>query len=138
MSLPCDAETIGTVQRRQLDPHAVLQVVFPDLRRGQRLRLGRSPSTYSYEGVGLSVSPSVTVPPPFAPPKAAAGGNATLAYSLAKQSYGMAKTQEALELMGVSACRLKNVDNARYALGSLSGGRRDSVVSACNQAGVTL
>ena len=27
-----------------------------DLRRGQRLRLGRSPSTYSYEGVGLSVS----------------------------------------------------------------------------------
>ena len=70
--------------------------------------------------------------------QAAAGGNQALAYSLAKQSYGMAKTQEALELMGVSACRLKNVDNARSALGSLSGGRRDSVVSACNQAGVTL
>ena len=70
--------------------------------------------------------------------QAAASGNQALAYSLAKQSYGMSKTQEALELMGVSACRLKNVDNARSALGSLSGGRRDTVVSACNQAGVTL
>ncbi|MBK9757785.1 MAG: hypothetical protein IPO88_30605 [Nannocystis sp.] len=70
--------------------------------------------------------------------QAAANGNHTLAYSLARQSNLASKSQEALELMGVSACRLKNADNARAALGSLSGSRRDAVVSACNQAGVTL
>jgi hypothetical protein len=70
--------------------------------------------------------------------QAAAGGNATLAYSLAKQSYNLTKTQEALELMGVSACRLKNADNARSAASSLSGGRRDAVVSACSQAGINI
>ena len=70
--------------------------------------------------------------------QAAANGNNTLAYSLAKQSNSMTRTPEAQELMGVSACRLKNVDNARAALASLSGARRDSVIAACKQAGLTL
>ncbi len=70
--------------------------------------------------------------------QAAANGNHTLAYSLAKQSNSMTRTPEAQELMGVSACRLKNIDNARAVLGSLSGARRDSVVAACKQAGLTL
>jgi hypothetical protein len=70
--------------------------------------------------------------------QAASSGNPQLAYSLAKQSYGVTKSQEALELMGVSACRLKNAENARSAANALSGSRRDAVVAACSKTGTVL
>lgn len=70
--------------------------------------------------------------------QAAAQGNHALAYSLAKQANSLSKSSEALELMGVSACRAGNADNARAAANQLSGSRRTAVVSACAQAGITI
>ncbi|MCY1055828.1 serine/threonine-protein kinase [Nannocystis sp. SCPEA4] len=70
--------------------------------------------------------------------QAAAQGNYTLAYSLAKQANTLARTQEAIELMGVSACKSGNADNARSAADQLSGARRSAVYSACAGNGITL
>ncbi len=69
---------------------------------------------------------------------ASSNGNHTLAYSLAKQAYAHAKSLDALELMGVSACRSKNADGARSVVGSLTGTRRNAVMIACTQSGITL
>ena len=69
---------------------------------------------------------------------AASGGNPQLGYTLAKQSFNLAKTQESLELMGSCACRLKNENNARSALNALSGSRRDTVIAACTKVGINL
>ena len=90
-------------------------------------------------------------PTPAAPPEkseadktldrarvASSNGNHTLAYSLAKQAYAQGKSPDALELMGVSACRSKNADGARSAVGSLTGTRRNAVMIACTQSGITL
>ncbi len=71
--------------------------------------------------------------------QAASTGNPQLGYSLAKQSYSLARSQEALEIMGTCACRLKNETNARAAHVALSGSpRRASVVDACSKTGITL
>jgi len=70
--------------------------------------------------------------------QAAAQGNYTLAYSLAKQANALARTQDAIELMGVSACKSGNADNARAAADQLSGARRSAVYSACAGNGITL
>jgi hypothetical protein len=40
--------------------------------------------------------------------------------------------------MGVAACKAKMEDNARFALGSLTGTRRNAVKIACTQSGITL
>jgi len=69
---------------------------------------------------------------------ASSNGNHSLAYSLAKQAYAQGKSPDALELMGVSACRAKNADGARSAVGSLTGTRRNAVMIACTQSGITL
>ena len=71
--------------------------------------------------------------------QAAGAGNPQLGYTLAKQSYGLARSQEALEIMGNCACRLKNEANARAAHVALSGSpRRASVTEACTKTGITL
>ncbi len=71
--------------------------------------------------------------------QAAGSGNPQLGYTLAKQSYGLARSQEALEIMGTCACRLKNEANARAAHVALSGSpRRASVIEACTKTGITL
>jgi hypothetical protein len=71
--------------------------------------------------------------------QAAGSGNPQLGYTLAKQSYGLARSQEALEVMGTCACRLKNEANARAAHVALSGSpRRASVIEACTKTGITL
>jgi len=71
--------------------------------------------------------------------QAASSGNPQLGYSLAKQSYALARSQDALEVMGTCACRLKNEANARAAHVALSGSpRRASVVEACTKTGITL
>ena len=71
--------------------------------------------------------------------QAAGSGNPQLGYTLAKQSYGLARSQDALEVMGTCACRLKNETNARAAHVALSGSpRRASVLEACTKTGITL
>ena len=70
--------------------------------------------------------------------QAATQGNHPLAYSLAKQSYGLVKTTDALELMGMSACKAGNADNARSAANQLAGSRRSAIVDACAKNGITL
>ncbi|WAS92753.1 serine/threonine-protein kinase [Nannocystis punicea] len=70
--------------------------------------------------------------------QAAQQGNHPLAYSLAKQANGLTRTQEAIELMGVSACKAGNADNARSAADQLTGARRSAVYSACAGNGITL
>ncbi|HEY8375957.1 MAG TPA: hypothetical protein VIK91_05685, partial [Nannocystis sp.] len=70
--------------------------------------------------------------------QAAAQGNHALAYSLAKQSNSLSRSLEALELMGISACKAGNADNARAAANQLTGPRRSAVVSACAQKGITI
>lgn len=70
--------------------------------------------------------------------QAATQGNNALAYSLAKQSYGLVKTTDALELMGMSACKAGNADNARSAANQLAGSRRSAIVDACAKNGITL
>jgi hypothetical protein len=70
--------------------------------------------------------------------QASSNGNPSLAYSLARQAYNLGKSLDALELMGVSACKAKMEDNARFALGSLTGARRSAVMIACTQSGIAL
>ncbi|MFZ6181802.1 protein kinase domain-containing protein [Nannocystis pusilla] len=70
--------------------------------------------------------------------QAAQQGNHPLAYSLAKQANALARTQEAIELMGVSACKAGNADNAKSAADQLTGARRSAVYSACAGNGITL
>lgn len=70
--------------------------------------------------------------------QAATQGNHALAYSLAKQSYGLVKTTDALEMMGLSACKAGNADNARAAANQLAGSRRSAIVDACAKSGITL
>ena len=70
--------------------------------------------------------------------QASSNGNPSLAYSLARQAYNLGKSLDALELMGVAACKAKMEDNARFALGSLTGTRRNAVKIACTQSGITL
>ena len=101
---------------------------------------------------GQQPAPTPT-PPPAAPAEkpddraretldrarqASSSGNHSLAYTLAKQAYSIGKSLDALELMGVSACRAKNADGARTAVGSLTGTRRNAVMIACTQSGITL
>ncbi|PCC69716.1 Serine/threonine protein kinase [Nannocystis exedens] len=106
---------------------------------------------------GPAPTPAATSPTPAPAPKPAAEDNATkakdalerarqaaqqgnhpLAYSLAKQANTLARTQEAIELMGVSACKAGNADNAKSAADQLTGARRSAVYSACAGNGITL
>ncbi|MDC0717605.1 serine/threonine-protein kinase [Nannocystis bainbridge] len=70
--------------------------------------------------------------------QAAQQSNHPLAYSLAKQANALARSQDAIELMGVSACKAGNADNARSAADQLTGARRSAVYSACAGNGITL
>jgi len=70
--------------------------------------------------------------------QASSSNNLQLCFSLARQSNTLVKSQEALELMGTCACRLKNETSARVAYNALSGDRRDKVASTCSAVGITL
>ena len=70
--------------------------------------------------------------------EASGAGNLQLCFSLARQSNTLVKSNDALELMGTCACRLKNETSARVAYNALSGERKDRVASTCSASGITL
>jgi hypothetical protein len=70
--------------------------------------------------------------------QASNASNLQLCFSLARQSNTLVKSQDALELMGTCACRLKNETSARVAYNALSGDRRDKVASTCSAVGISL
>jgi hypothetical protein len=70
--------------------------------------------------------------------KSAMGGDHKTAYSLAKQSYGKKRTPKALQLMGVSACNMKDKGKAKFVKKKLKGSKRDAIVSLCKSKGVSI
>ena len=65
-------------------------------------------------------------------------GNATQAYNLAKQSYDAKRTQAALEVMGVAACKMGDAAKAKAAYSRLGSARRDKLAKVCAGRGITL
>lgn len=70
--------------------------------------------------------------------KASMGGNASKAYKLAKQAYGINGSSEALQLMGVSACKMGDSGKAKAAYKKLSGSKKKSLKSLCSSKGIEL
>jgi outer membrane biosynthesis protein TonB len=70
--------------------------------------------------------------------KAALMGNATQAYNLAKQAYDVNRSQAALEVMGVAACKMGDASKAKAAYSRLGSARRDKLAKVCSGRGITL
>lgn len=70
--------------------------------------------------------------------KASLANNATQAYELAKKSYDIDKNIQALVLMGVSACKMGDVNKAKAAYKKLEPARQKQLQSVCNDRGITL
>lgn len=101
---------------------------------------------------GKSSSEPAAAPPPPPPPepganpddllkearKASLTGNATQAYKLAKQAYSIKKSQAALEVMGVAACKMGDAGKAKSAYKKLSGKKKDNLAKVCSSKGITL
>ncbi len=66
------------------------------------------------------------------------GGDQTEAYRLASESYELERTVEALEVMGRSACRLKEREMATWIHGNLPAQARPQVRALCEEAGISL
>ncbi|WP_263429956.1 serine/threonine-protein kinase [Nannocystis pusilla] len=145
-------------QRRNTEPEEEEEDLFDQVRKHMEAKKAQEEAYKKAAEAGTSL-PAPTPTPASAPApavkpvednatrakdtldrarQAAAQGNYTLAYSLAKQANTLARTQEAIELMGVSACKSGNADNARSAAEQLSGARRSAVYSACAGNGITL
>ncbi len=69
---------------------------------------------------------------------ASLGGNASKAYKLAKQSYKIDKNAKALQLMGVSACKMGDAKKAKSVYAKVSGGTKKAMASICAKNGVDL
>ncbi len=69
---------------------------------------------------------------------ASLGGNASKAYKLAKQSYKIDKNSKALQLMGVSACKMGDEKKAKSVYAKVSGGTKKAMASICSKNGVDL
>ena len=64
--------------------------------------------------------------------------NATQAYELAKKSYDIDKNVQALVLMGVSACKMGDMNKAKAAYKKLEPARQKQLQSVCSERGITL
>jgi pSer/pThr/pTyr-binding forkhead associated (FHA) protein len=70
--------------------------------------------------------------------KASLLGNAAQAYKLASQSHSIRPNQNALEVMGVAACKMGDAAKARSAYRRLTGSRRDELAALCASKGINL
>lgn len=132
--------------RRDVEPEEEEEDVFDQLRKHMEAKKAAEEA----RAASITPAPAATPTPTKADDaarakdtldrarQAATQGNHALAYSLAKQSYGIVKTSDALELMGVYACKAGNADNARSAANQLAGSRRTAIVDACAKSGITI
>jgi outer membrane biosynthesis protein TonB len=70
--------------------------------------------------------------------KASLAGNATQAYELAKKSYEIDKNTAALNLMGVSACKMGDHNKAKSAFKKLDATRQKQLQAVCQDKGIIL
>ncbi len=70
--------------------------------------------------------------------KASLASNATQAYELAKKSYEIDKNVAALQLMGVSACKMGDITKAKSAFKKLEASRQKQLQAVCAEKGITL
>ncbi|MCA9687855.1 MAG: hypothetical protein KC457_37200, partial [Myxococcales bacterium] len=70
--------------------------------------------------------------------KASAQGNNAKAYKLAKSSYNQSKSADALNLMGVAACKMKDADKARAAHQKMKSEAKPILEKLCKRLGVIL
>jgi predicted component of type VI protein secretion system len=70
--------------------------------------------------------------------KASLAGDAARAYALARDSHKLSQSEEALQLMGVSACKMGDATKARAAHKKLTGGKRTQLASLCASKGIEL
>ncbi len=86
-----------------------------------------------------AVSPAATEPAPNVDPaallsqarQAVLGGNASKAYQLAKQSFDIDKNPQALQVMGVAACKMGDVGKAKAAYKRMSADKQKPLASMC-------
>ncbi|WP_434422539.1 protein kinase domain-containing protein [Nannocystis pusilla] len=164
---PADVETEEPKKKKKkrakaAEPEEEEEDLFDQVRKHMEAKKAQEEAYRKAAEAGTSLpgpapTPAATSPTPAPAPKPAAEdpatkakdtldrarqaaqqGNHPLAYSLAKQANSLARTQEAIELMGVSACKAGNADNAKSAADQLTGARRSAVYSACAGNGITL
>jgi hypothetical protein len=70
--------------------------------------------------------------------KASLAGNATQAYELAKKSYEVDRNVAALQLMGVSACKMGDTAKAKSAYKKLEASRQNQLKGMCAEKGIIL
>jgi len=70
--------------------------------------------------------------------KASLANNATMAYEMAKKSYDIDKNVAALQLMGVSACKMGDHNKAKSAYKKLEASRQKQLQAVCAEKGITL
>ncbi|MBA3549321.1 MAG: FHA domain-containing protein [Nannocystis sp.] len=97
----------------------------------------------------LPVDPKPKVPKPEVPKgdpvalledarKASLAGNATQAYDLARKSYDVDRNVSALQLMGVSACKMGDTTKAKSAYKKLEASRQKQLQAMCAEKGIVL
>jgi pSer/pThr/pTyr-binding forkhead associated (FHA) protein len=99
---------------------------------------------------GGDASAASAVPPPPSGPaktaaqlmadarKAAMAGDAAKAYSLAKDAAEVGAGADALQLMGVSACKMGDASKARSAFRKLTGSKKQQLAEVCAERGIEL
>jgi pSer/pThr/pTyr-binding forkhead associated (FHA) protein len=70
--------------------------------------------------------------------KASLSGDHKAAYKLAKESYAIDKSADALQQMGVSACKMGDEKKARFVYDKLSGSKKTAIEKLCASSGVVL
>lgn len=70
--------------------------------------------------------------------KASLAGNATQAYELARKSYEIDKNGQALQLMGVSACKMGDNAKAKSVYKKLEPSRQSQLKTMCQEKGIML
>lgn len=70
--------------------------------------------------------------------KASLAGNATQAYELARKSYEVDRNVSALQLMGVSACKMGDTSKAKSAYKKLEASRQKQLQAMCQEKGIIL
>lgn len=70
--------------------------------------------------------------------KASVDGNSAQAYKLAKESYAIEKSAEALKMMGVSACKMGDAAKAQAAYNKVDASTKKALTIVCGQKGVEL
>lgn len=70
--------------------------------------------------------------------KASLAGNATQAYELARKSYEVDRNVAALQLMGVSACKMGDTTKAKSAYKKLEASRQNQLKAMCAEKGIML